>query len=221
MSFVSISPAGTQVLPAAEGAEETLLVALVDSVYKNNEASRIAKFLEGAAAIHNAKQAGGGKSKRAQDKKKEEERIATEKIQKEIDDFIAALGPDGYLLLEARTNDLTPPPPNDTKIVISSVACRVMSSVAGGLAAEEEIYKNIDDPRPSPYQYVQAPDWLQKFSPGNMEGIFFHDEVTLVMRQDAVIRPILDCIEDDEMFLKICELYASSRLVDLARYIFF
>ena len=37
------------------------------------------------------------------------------------------------------------------------------------------------------------------------------------MRQDYEIRPILDLIEDDEMYLKINEIYNTSRLSDLAR----
>jgi len=37
------------------------------------------------------------------------------------------------------------------------------------------------------------------------------------MRQDLNIRPILDMIEDDEMFIKINEMYQASRLSDLAR----
>ena len=42
-------------------------------------------------------------------------------------------------------------------------------------------------------------------------------QVTLIMRQDSVIRPVLDQIEDDEMFVKISELHSKSRLADLAR----
>ena len=45
----------------------------------------------------------------------------------------------------------------------------------------------------------------------------FQDEVTLVMRQDSEIRPVLDIIEEDEMYLKITEIYQSSRLADLSR----
>ena len=37
------------------------------------------------------------------------------------------------------------------------------------------------------------------------------------MRQDYEIRPILDLIEDDEMYLKINEIYNTSRLSDLTR----
>jgi hypothetical protein len=37
------------------------------------------------------------------------------------------------------------------------------------------------------------------------------------MRQDYEIRPILDLIEDDEMYLKINEIYNTSRLSDFAR----
>merc|ERR1712196_200059 len=37
------------------------------------------------------------------------------------------------------------------------------------------------------------------------------------MRQDSEIRPVLDIIEEDEMYLKITEIYQSSRLADLSR----
>ena len=82
--------------------------------------------------------------------------LAAEKIQKEIDEFVDTLGPDGYVIVEGKTYDITPPPPNDTKIVVTYTHHRIMSSVTGGVEAEEEIYKNPDSARPSPYQYVQV-----------------------------------------------------------------
>lgn len=182
---------GTTRLSSFEGEfEDNLNVSLIDSVYKNNEYSRIARFREQEAIMKNeqGKQKSiGGKSKRAMEKKKEEERIAAEAIQKANDDFINALGPDGYLIIENRQESLKPPPPNDVLITIASVSSKIMGSIEGGLAAEEEIYKNIDSVRPSPLQYIQTPLWLKRFSPGNNNGIFFHDEVTLVMRQDPGI----------------------------------
>jgi hypothetical protein len=205
--------------PSNESFGEIYTVALVDSAYKNNEHSRIARFAAGAAALkeETKKKTAGGKSKRALEKKKEEERLAAEKIQKEIDDFISSLGSDGYLIVEGKTYDITPLPPNDTKIVVTFAQQRVMKSLEGGEEKERELYENLDSDRPSPVQYVQAPLWLRRFCPGNMAGVFFHDEVTLVMRQDSVIRPVLDLIEDDDMFMKICGIYEKSRLADLGR----
>ena len=67
---------GSQVDP------ELYTVALVDSAYKNNEHSRIAKFASGSAEIlaKSQEKKGGGKGKRAAEMRKEAERQAEEKV---------------------------------------------------------------------------------------------------------------------------------------------
>ena len=67
------------------------------------------------------------------------------------------------------------------------------------------------------YTHLQVPRWLLKFAPGNTKGVFLQDEVTLVMRQQPEFRDVLRVIEDDEMFIRISQLYESSRLSELSR----
>jgi hypothetical protein len=139
-----------------ESMSENFCISFVDSIYKNNESKRSAKFEEGKAAIIKSRVAGGGKSKRAQEKKLEEERQQAEKLQAEVDALVAELGPDGYIIVECRVNYFIPPPPNDIKITISTVSNKVLGSVEGGSAAEQEIYKDIEAVRPSPINYIQV-----------------------------------------------------------------
>lgn len=206
-----------------ESMSENFCISFLDSIYKNNESKRFAKFEEGKAAIIKSRVAGGGKSKRAQEKKLEEERQQAEKLQAEVDALVAELGPDGYIIVECRVNYFTPPPPNDSNITISTVANKILGSVEGGFAAEQEIYKDIEAVRPSPINYIQPPGWLVKFVPANQAGVFVHDEVTLLMRQDKEYFYVLKEIEEIEkpgrptMFHNIRELYLSSRLCDLSR----
>ena len=157
--FIPTITLGTQVIPLNEDMQdliENFQISLVDSVFKNNESKRSTRFQEGEAKIKAARSSGGGKSKRALEKKMEEERLLAEQLQAEIDAFVKELGPDGYVLAECKTYDLTPPPPNDVNIVITSVASKILSSVPGGEEAELELYKDIESTRPSPLNFIQV-----------------------------------------------------------------
>jgi hypothetical protein len=246
---------GTKTIPSTtfvdESMSENFTISFVDSVYKNNETRRSAKYEEGKAAIIKSRVAGGGKSKRAQEKKLEEERQQAEKLQADIDALIAELGPDGYIVVECRVYYFTPPPPNDIKVTVATVGHKILGSVPGGFAAEQELYLDIESLRPSPLNYIQVkqlniqyklyksvnfiiiflisnkkiqpPDWLEKFVPANLAGVFVHDEVTLLMRQDKDYFYVLKEIEETEnpmrptMFHNIRDIYLSSRLCDLSR----
>jgi hypothetical protein len=72
------------------------------------------------------------------------------------------------------------------------------------------------DKKPSNLDYTMIPNWLRKFSPGT-DGVFFQDDVLLVMRQDKDTSTVLSAVEDDRIYIGILQQYEMSRLSDLAR----
>lgn len=150
------------------------------------------------------------------------------------DDF-SKLPPDGYAIIECCTESiraevvkptslsLTPTahsPPSFVVIGTTLLRPKIINSLFGGVNTEEALYftLDIDQGRPSPYDYIQLPQWFVNFSPALRGGYHFvEDEVLLAMRQDDQCRAVLDVIEDDAMLQYTESLYDSSPLRDFSR----
>jgi hypothetical protein len=86
------------------------------------------------------------------------------------------------------------------EVEVTSLRVKMINSLFGGATAIEAMYFNVDieNGRPSPYDYLQIPVWFVQFSPG-VVGTYVHDEIVLNMRQSVEYREVLSLIEDDEM----------------------
>lgn len=117
--------------PLLKGAKATEVILdfgfqVVDTIYRSNEFDRRYHMAERERHFQLTRKkigAAAGKSKRAQQKREEEERIQRATMLKEIQDVMAKQIPDGYLIIRAFTTTILstpdpPPPPAGIKTVL-------------------------------------------------------------------------------------------------------
>jgi len=152
------------------------------------------------------RQAVGGRSKKAKLKREAEEKERLEARQRALDAAYAALRPDGYVIIECRTSLMQAV--DGHKDIISTIELRVVGS-SDGVGSRY-------NPRPSPFDYLQMPDWLMKFFPSS-NGVIAQDEVYFEMRNDPVTMDVLEVVEGDDVMNEVAALYERSRLSELSR----
>ena len=203
----------------------------VDSFYRCNAAERAMKMLEVEERIKKESKArekaegGKAKTKKIQAQRAEEERVRIAESQKQLDEVLKSLVPDGYLFIECRTSLMMAS--GGKADLLSSAQGRIVSSLRmdvstpnGAVASSDPSPENFaladEDGAPSIVDYLQIPDWLEKFFPSH-EGVFVQDDILLYMRQDPDTREVLKQLEGDEVVVKGVELYERSRLSELSR----
>lgn len=192
-------------------------VYMIDSILRCNEFDRVKSNAEkeGENRLKNSKKKKqGGKSKAAKLKQEKEDKEAEEERRREIEELVASQIPDGYLIVESRTCSIKGR--DGVYNVISNITTKILSSVLGGIEEEARVYDDPNSTRPSPSDYLQFPDWLKKFSP-SPNTIFMQDEVNLLIRQYPDTKEVLEKVENDDIIIKIIELYEKSRLCELSR----
>ncbi len=200
------------------------IIYTVDSMYKSNEAERNQKIMQIEAETANALKSQDlpkASTKKAKEKQREAEELRKKQKMKEFAEAMNSITPDGYVIVECNTHAM---PVNEgygkdhPPDVITTLDVRLLPSVAGGLGteAEDKLYLDPTVQRPSPYDYIDLPDWINKFFPSK-EGVFAQDEVLLWMRQNRITSRILHILEGEEIVTKVIELYEQSRLSELSR----
>jgi len=191
----------------------------VDSFYRSNESERAQKMLQIDAESANALK----DLPKATTKKQKENQIKAEELRKkakmkEIKDMMNAFIPDGYIIVECNTYEMPAPGHVDKYDPISNLNVMCLPSVPGlGTKEEDEIYKDPEaPPRPSPFDYIDLPEWISKYIPSR-DGVFAQDEVLLWMRENKITSRTLAILEGPQVFGKIIELYENSRLSELSR----
>jgi hypothetical protein len=158
--------------------------------------------------------AAAAKSKRAQKQREEEERLRQEEVAREVAEMKARQIPDGYIIIGCVTTSIATP--DFTATVTNIPRVSIIGDFVGTEQEREEMHDDMENGIPTPYDFIQLPEWFRKFSP-SLENMFVRDEVLLLMRQNPETKHILNVLEDGEYLPQLVALYEKSRLSELSR----
>lgn len=235
---------GTMLKPLQRVSSGSIAIYTLDSVFRSNRIilDRMLKEKEKALLTVSS---GGGSSKRVQERKRAEARERIEQMKKDFEAQARAQPKDGYIIVESKTDVIAVPdclldgdedaeamrrnkkagalpalePQKDHCVTNAHVR-----TIGSTLPGDDENFVDeatlsvgaFFDVVPSNMDYVTMPKWLRKFSPGT-DGVFFQDDVLLVLRQDPDTQGVIRTLEDDTIYLGILQEYEKSRLSDLSR----
>jgi hypothetical protein len=149
----------------------------VDSIYKCNEEDRSQKVLAVEASViaeQNDPNRPKAKTKQQKKMQKEADERLKERRMKELQDIFDSYQPDGYLVMECRTPTMVSYGHAD---ILNTCHGKVVSSMTGfGGPEEEALWVDPKSERPSPYDYINLPEWIVKYFPSK-DGVFAQDEV--------------------------------------------